>query len=53
MRKTTLELSENGWEYTGHLEITSKDIPKKVDDYTIEVDGVKIIFDEEINILSE
>lgn len=51
MKKTTLELSENGWEYTGTVELISKEIPKKVDDTTIEVDGVTIIFDEDINIL--
>lgn len=51
MKETLLELSENGWEYTGKITIKSKDIPKQVNDLTIEVDGVIIEFDEEIRIV--
>ena len=51
MKVTTLELSENSWEYTGTITINSKETPKKIDDFTIEVDGVTIEFDEDIYIL--
>lgn len=51
MKETMLELSENGWEYTGEIIIRSKGTPQKINDVTVEVDGVTIEFDEEINIL--
>lgn len=53
MAKYYYELSENGWEYTGHIEIESGMKPICVsdrlnDDYYLIVNGAKIIFDEEI-----
>lgn len=45
--ETILEVSENGWEYTGFVTIKSKNKPTRVNDRTLEVDGVIIEFDEE------
>ena len=52
MYETDLHLSENGWEYAGIMSIRSKTVPKTIDDNTIEVDGVRITFDEEIRIVN-
>ena len=50
--KTYWKLSENGWEYTGYISITSNEEPtiKIMEDgtYMMSVDGVVIYFDEEI-----
>jgi hypothetical protein len=50
--KTYWLLSENGWEYSGHISITSCEQPtvKRMEDgtYMMNVDGVIIYFDEEI-----
>lgn len=48
--KTHWRLSENGWEYYGDLYITSKEMPviNGPDKNALNVDGVKIEFDEEI-----
>lgn len=50
--KTYWKLSENGWEYVGHISITSNEEPtiEIMDDgtYVMNVDGVVIYFDEEI-----
>lgn len=52
MKETIIELSENGWEYTGHINIISKNNPKKLNDTTLKVDDVIIEFDEDIRIVS-
>lgn len=44
-------LSENGWEYTGYIEVEASEKPICVntyDEHSLEVNGVKIFFDEEI-----
>lgn len=51
MEETYIELSENGWEYTGNITIKSNGVPKRVNETTIEVDGVTIAFDEDIRIV--
>ena len=50
VRKRTwcIEISQNGWEYTGTATIKSKECVK-VDDRTVLADGIEIEFDEEIN----
>lgn len=52
MKRYKLELSENGWEYTGHISITANKVIK-VDNNIIDVGGAIIEFDEEIEIVSE
>lgn len=52
MKKYTLEVSQNGWEYTGFVYITAKDVTK-INGKTILVDGVVIEFDEEIGLIRE
>ena len=50
--KTYWKLSENGWEYVGHISVVSYEEPtiKIMNDgtYVMSVDGVDIYFDEEI-----
>lgn len=51
MERYFYELSENGWEYTGNIEVQCKDKPvctNNSDEHYLIADGVKIIFDEEI-----
>lgn len=45
---TKWELSECDWEYAGIIDITSKKMPEQVDSFTLNVDGVKLEFDEEV-----
>lgn len=47
VKRWELEISENGWEYTGTIFITAKKI-ELIDKTTILADGVKIEFNEEI-----
>ena len=42
-----ISYSQNDWEYTGHIYIEASDITL-INETTIEADGVKITFDEEI-----
>jgi hypothetical protein len=50
--KTYWKLSENAWEYSGYISITSNEQPtvKPMEngEYIMSVDGVVIYFDEEI-----
>ena len=48
--ETKLRLSENAWEYTGHVIVKSKEKPiiSGEENNILTVDGVEIIFDEEI-----
>lgn len=51
MKKYHYELSENGWEYTGFVDIESEEKPLCVNEngeHYLVVNGAKIIFDEEI-----
>ena len=51
MKKYYYELSENGWEYTGKIEVESDEAPICVNNYNehyLIVNGAKITFDEEI-----
>lgn len=53
MARYYYELSENGWEYTGNIEVESDEKPVCVcdtvnDEYYLLVNGAKISFDEEI-----
>lgn len=45
--ETDIEVSENGWEYTGYVRIESKNKPIRINNRALEVDGVIIEFDEE------
>jgi len=47
-RTWCVEISQNGWEYTGYANIKCKEC-KKVDDKKVMADGIEIEFDEEIN----
>lgn len=46
-RKYEVELSQNGWEYTGILYIACNSI-QKINNHTLIVDGVQIEYDEDI-----
>ena len=45
--KWGVEISQNGWEYTGYAIITANNV-KKIGDMKLLADGVEIEFDEEI-----
>jgi len=47
MKQWTIEVSQNGWEYTGIVHIAANEV-KQIDSYTVVADGVTITFDEEI-----
>jgi len=47
-RTWRVEISQNGWEYTGYANIKCKEC-KKIDDNKVLADGIEIEFDEEIN----
>lgn len=47
-RTWCVEISQNGWEYTGYANIKCKEC-KKIDDKKVIADGIEIEFDEEIN----
>lgn len=48
--ETKITLSENDWEYTGYIVVKSKEKPiiSGEQNNILTVDGVEIIFDEEI-----
>ena len=49
MKRFSVEVSQNGWEYTGYFHITCDSIKKDPDnDEVIYADHVKIEFDEEV-----
>lgn len=51
MARFFYELSENGWEYTGQIEVEADEKPVCVNTYeehSLSVNGVKIFFDEVI-----
>lgn len=51
MARYYYELSENGWEYTGQIEVEADEKPVCVNTYeehSLSVNGVKIFFDEVI-----
>ena len=51
MARFFYELSENGWEYTGNIEVEADEKPVCTNDngeHYLIVNGAKIIFDEEI-----
>lgn len=51
MTRFFYELSENGWEYTGQIEVEADEKPVCVNTYeehSLSVNGVKIFFDEVI-----
>ena len=47
MEKWVVEISQNGWEYTGYATIKAKEVIK-INSNTVTADGVTIEFDEEI-----
>ena len=47
-----IEISQNGWEYTGTATITAIKV-ENINDTTVLADGVEIEFDEEIRFDSE
>lgn len=51
MARYFYELSENGWEYTGNIEVEADEKPvctNDNDEHYLIINGAKIIFDEEI-----
>ena len=51
MARYNYSLSENSWEYVGVIEVEASEKPICVntdDEHSLEVNGVKIFFDEEI-----
>lgn len=51
MRKFSIAISENGWEYTGYMNVTCKDNVKQVKENSILIDDdILLEFDEEIYI---
>jgi hypothetical protein len=52
LKEHTIEISQNGWEYTGWATVTAKKV-EKLNDTTILADGIKIQFDEEIKMPDE
>ena len=51
MARFFYELSANGWEYTGNIEVEADEKPACTNDngeHYLIVNGAKIIFDEEI-----
>ena len=50
MKKYKIEISQNGWEYTGYAFIDCENTLEKIDDNELLLDGkYSIKFDEEIN----
>ena len=50
MKKYKIEISQNGWEYTGYAFIDCENTLEKIDDNVLLLDGkYSIKFDEEIN----
>ena len=47
-----IEISQNGWEYTGTATITAIKV-EKINETTVLADGIEIEFDEEIRFDSE
>lgn len=52
MKKYNIELSENGWEYTGHISIDAESV-EQLDKKKLIVNGAIIEFDEEIVLLNQ
>jgi len=46
-QKWHIQVSQNGWEYTGYVVITAVSVEKTVEK-TIVADGIEIEFDEEV-----
>jgi hypothetical protein len=51
-KQWTIEISQNGWEYTGTATITAIKV-EKINETTVLADGIEIEFDEEIRFDSE
>jgi len=51
-KQWTIEISQNGWEYTGTATITAIKV-EKINKTTVLADGIEIEFDEEIRFDSE
>ena len=51
-KQWTIEISQNGWEYTGTVTITAIKV-EKINDTTVLADGIEIVFDEEIRFDTE
>ena len=49
MKKHVVEISQNGWEYTGFAYITCTTL-EKIDNRTVKADGITIEFDEDIEV---
>lgn len=53
MKRYRIEISQNGWEYTGYAWITCNTI-KKISDKSVLIDGIYTLkFDEEIGDIIE
>ena len=51
MKRYKISISQNGWEYTGNIEVDADEKPVCTNDngeHYLIVNGAKIIFDEEI-----
>ena len=51
-KQWTIEISQNGWEYTGTATITAIKV-EKINETTVLADGIEIEFDEEIRFDSD
>lgn len=51
MKNYQVELSENGWEYTGYISIDADDV-KQIDKNKLIVNGALIEFDEEVRLVN-
>jgi len=49
MKEYKIEISQNAWEYTGHVIITANKVTK-IGDCSIQADDITINFDEEVRI---
>jgi hypothetical protein len=52
MKKFSVPISQNGWEYTGYAYIKCENVTK-VSTNAIIADGIEIEFDEEVGLITE
>lgn len=50
MELWTIEVQQNGGEYTGYVDVEAENV-EQVDDRTVIADGVRLTFDEEIEVV--
>ncbi|WHY01846.1 hypothetical protein [Neobacillus sp. DY30] len=52
MKKYRIEISQNGWEYTGYALVKCNEL-KKIANKKVVADGIEIEFDEEVGDIKE